>query len=636
MAAKKPASGGGYAAAAGSSCAGPPTMPPDELAAFLDRLRLSSYAEKAKDWCDSMGALCVREVQENWEEFADHCNLKPLERRRIEKDAIAAGAVGASESPAAAPKSVPTATPSSPSKSGAAAQSFGSSTAAAQSSTAAGLALYAEPGGSFFGPLRPEADETRYKKLEELGTGATATVCRCVKRTGETFACKSIALGKLKLQPNFQRISDNLHREVHILFSLRHPRVVSLYDVVETDDYLHLVMELVDGGELFDHIVSRGSFNEPVARYVFLQIAEGLKYIHSKDIVYRDLKPENILVDQKNSRKGLLEIKLSDFGHSKLINDGYSTALTRVGTPQYWAPEVSDPAKAAQGYSQNVDLWSLGVVLYVMLVGSYPFDGVAKPIEHQIQKAEINFPAHRALSAKVQELIRALIKVKPKERLSLERCLQHEWVVIGGGTLSKLLKTCTESEPAASEERYPLPSNVENKQMRDELRRDLQQWTVWYRTAATIRHGEVVVTWQLGCPESERAAAREEIQRILKHHFKTEHVHQSSSSFSHRHEPLASVPEESSGRPRGSRFRLLSHTLKVDKDHGAGLDLAAESHGMRVNKIYSQPGQPGLMVNDLITKINDIPMNDKAERVEEIFGKHFADGAILAIKRNAP
>lgn len=79
--------------------------------------------------------------------------------------------------------------------------------------------------------------------------------------------------------------------------------------------------------------------------------------------MYRDLKPENILVDQKNSRKGLLEIKLSDFGHSKLINDGYSTALTRVGTPQYWAPEVSDldPLAAKKGYTQQVDLWSLGV-----------------------------------------------------------------------------------------------------------------------------------------------------------------------------------------------------------------------------------------------------------------------------------
>eukprot|EP00438_Fugacium_kawagutii_P032715 Skav229135 [mRNA] locus=scaffold1875:65290:66929:+ [translate_table: standard] len=132
----------------------------------------------------------------------------------------------------------------------------------------------------------------------------------------------------------------------------------------ETHTSLVQVMELVEGGELFDHIVQMGSFTEPVARYVFIQIAEGLKYIHSQD--------------RNNSRRGLLEIKLSDFGHSKLINDGYSTALTRAtwiaqGMPQQscwnpWNPpdertacEVSDPLKAAQGYNQRVDLWSLGV-----------------------------------------------------------------------------------------------------------------------------------------------------------------------------------------------------------------------------------------------------------------------------------
>ena len=89
-----------------------------------------------------------------------------------------------------------------------------------------------------------------------------------------------------------------------------------------------------------------------------------------------------------------MEIKLSDFGHSKLINDGYSTALTRVGTPQYWAPEVSDldPLQAKKGYTQQVDLWSLGVVLYVMLIGAYPFDGLREPIERQIRRADVKFP----------------------------------------------------------------------------------------------------------------------------------------------------------------------------------------------------------------------------------------------------
>merc|ERR1719191_1888950 len=179
-------------------------------------------------------------------------------------------------------------------------------------------------------------------------------------------------------------------------------------------------MELVGGGELFDHIVGRGRLPEDEARYVFLQIVEGLKYIHSKNIIHRDLKPENILIDQKHSRQGLLEIKLSDFGHSKLVRDGYSTALTRVGTPQYWAPEVSEADMLGpEGYDERVDLWSLGVVLYVMLVGTYPFDGVSAPIEHQRRAANFQFEGN----AQAENLLRSLICVDPKKRLSLDKCL---------------------------------------------------------------------------------------------------------------------------------------------------------------------------------------------------------------------
>ncbi|CAE8619425.1 unnamed protein product, partial [Polarella glacialis] len=91
----------------------------------------------------------------------------------------------------------------------------------------------------------------------------------------------------------------------------------SLFDVFETKDRLYLVMELVEGGELFEDIVSHGCLTESEARYVFLQLADALRYIHSKGVVHRDLKPENILVDKKESRPGLPEVKISDFGHSK-------------------------------------------------------------------------------------------------------------------------------------------------------------------------------------------------------------------------------------------------------------------------------------------------------------------------------
>jgi len=497
------------------------------------------------------------------------------------------------------------------------------------------------------GAFGPTEDPQRYVLGEELGTGATATVYKCFQ--GDVaYAVKTISLAKLRLQRDFQRRKDSLHREVSILFSLRHPRIVSLFDVVEDPDKLHLVMELVQGGELFDYIVARGSFAENTARYVFLQIAEGLKYIHSKDIVYRDLKPENILVDEKASRlaEGLLEVKLSDFGHSKLINDGYSTALTRVGTPQYWAPEVSDPAKAALGYTQSVDLWSLGVVLYVMLIGAYPFDGVGERIEDQIRKAQLSFRNQIGQNAndQAQDLIRSLIKVNPKERLNLDGCLSHPWVAIAGGSIGRIMKLCTEAHPTVIEERLHLPIQPSKDQV-EVLRRDLQHWMTKFKCFATVKHREVIAT--LGDEAKVGAKliedARKELLMLVQHHFGTQ------VKASQRMEPSLPAVQEGSQREEGGNgygggaggsrrepkrsFRLLTYTLRVSEEHGAGLDLQPERGGMRIEKIYEQPGQPGLSPKDLITKINEVSLRGTPDRVEQIFGKQFCDGAELAIKR---
>lgn len=594
------------------------SIPIQQLTAWLEKLRLTQYSKSAQDWCSRMGAVSVQEILENWEDFSLALQLKTLEKRRVEKDAAAELGCDITESstPVSISAPVSSATPNA---------------SAASLGPGANFTAGGSSASNFFGP---KEEPQRYEMREELGSGATATVCRCLR--GESvFAVKTINLAKLKLQRDFQRISDRLQREVTLLFALRHPRIVSLYDVVEEENRLHLVMEFVDGGELFDHIVAMGSFTEPVARYVFLQIAEGLKYIHSKGIVYRDLKPENILVDKSASRTGLLEVKLSDFGHSKLINDGYSTALTRVGTPQYWAPEVSDPAKAAQGYNQLVDLWSLGVVLYVMLIGAYPFDGVQEPIEHQIRKARIIFPPtlHQP-SPRAQELIRGLIQFKPESRLSLDNCLVHPWVAMGGGTLNKILKLCTEVEPCAIEERLPLPAEP-SKAVVEVLRRDLSQWTTKYRCSATLQYGEVVANLQLGVPEEAKADARKELEAIIKHHFPS---YVAKSLDGNSQSPHLPAVKEGSQREEGGRsknFRLFSHILRVSNGL-AGLDLQEERGGMRIENVCDEPGQPGLQPGDLIIKINEESLRGTPERVKQTFRKHFLDGASLTVKREQP
>lgn len=603
----------------------------EEILVWLDKLRLGGYTAKAKAWCSRMGAVHVSEVLEEWTDFADDLKLKPLERKRVEK-AAAAGAASADAAGARAAPGAPSDGGSRPS----------GASAAAQASAPDAAPECAVPVAGHFGP--PD-DPLRYAILEELGQGATATVYRC-RRGRDEYAVKTIGLSKLRLQPGFQRMADTMRREVSILFSLNHPRIVSLYDVCEVPDSsmpekLHLVMELVHGGELFDKIVERGAFRESVARYVFLQITEGLMYIHSKDIVYRDLKPENILVDEKSSRQDFLEVKLSDFGHSKLINDGYSTALTRVGTPQYWAPEVSDPARAALGYDQTVDLWSLGVVLYVMVIGAYPFDGTGGvPIEEQIRGANVHF-RQNALGLEISEhaktLIRALVQVEPVNRLPLERCISHPWVSREGGSISRLLKLCTQADPRMIEERIPLPTHPTREQVRD-VRRDLLEWMKRYHSSAVLKQDVIIAELgdEASVGEDHVARARTELRQIVEFNFSAQATPQEVGKGAARGHGAYLVPQQAPEARKGAgrTFRLLSFTLRVHDEHGAGLDLNPEPGGMRVESVLPLPGQPGLSVNDLITKINEVSLRGTPDRVEEIFGTHFRDGAQIAVRRD--
>ncbi|CAD7971854.1 unnamed protein product [Amoebophrya sp. A25] len=309
-----------------------------------------------------------------------------------------------------------------------------------------------------------------YVQCEELGAGAMATVYRCYRRSKpeDNFAAKVISLKRLKLNhAGFSREYSKLQREAQILSTLRNKYITSLVDVIEQRDNLYLVMEIVQHGELFDRILDHDNdpyvarFSEPEARYVFVQISAGLKYVHMKQIVHRDLKPENILVYRRyplikpselsgdarwnmvecdhaaTGRMMAYEIKLSDFGLAKLVADGYSIATTRTGTPQYWAPEVATSLGAhrasggegvpVQGYGFSADLWSLGVVLYVLLCGRYPFTGDSRQMENNQIRGYFEFPKKCSISNEAKYLITGLVRRAPNARISLLNCLRCKW-----------------------------------------------------------------------------------------------------------------------------------------------------------------------------------------------------------------
>jgi len=259
--------------------------------------------------------------------------------------------------------------------------------------------------------------------------GATAKVYKCT-RGGQVFAVKIVDFTKIQLQPNYEDLLQKLSRETQILSNLQHPRIVSLYDFHRTDDKMYLVMEFVEGGDLMDHVLKKGPLSESEARCVFLQLVDALAYIHREGVVHRDLKLENVLLE-RTPPTGDFEVKVSDFGHSRILKDNMSTALSRAGTPQYWAPEVA-LAPSTTGYGLSADLWSLGVILYVMLEGNFPFRG--KDMAKRILRGDVQFKAQSRTSPAARDLIMRLIEVDSSKRISLSSCLEHAWCDSGIST----------------------------------------------------------------------------------------------------------------------------------------------------------------------------------------------------------
>jgi calcium/calmodulin-dependent protein kinase I len=157
---------------------------------------------------------------------------------------------------------------------------------------------------------------------------------------------------------------QSLQLEVEILNQLDHPNVVRLVEIFDEGEVIYLVMELMEGGELFDRIVEKESYSEKMAADTIKPIVDAIRYCHELGIVHRDLKPENLLYETTQEHSN---IKISDFGLARFVNGEYAT--TACGTPGYIAPEVIQ----GNGYGQEVDYWSIGIILYVMLSGFPPF-----------------------------------------------------------------------------------------------------------------------------------------------------------------------------------------------------------------------------------------------------------------------
>ncbi|KAJ7960456.1 Non-specific serine/threonine protein kinase [Quillaja saponaria] len=254
----------------------------------------------------------------------------------------------------------------------------------------------------------------KYEVGRTIGEGTFAKVKFARNsETGEPVALK--ILDKEKVLKH--KMAEQIKREVATMKLIKHPNVVRLYEVMGSKTKIYIVLEFVTGGELFDKIVNHGRMGEDEARRYFQQLINAVDYCHSRGVYHRDLKPENLLLDAYGN------LKVSDFGLSALSQQDDGLLHTTCGTPNYVAPEVLEDV----GYDgTTADLWSCGVILFVLLAGYLPFDDSnLMNLYKKISAADFTFPPWLSFSAR--KLITRILDPNPVTRISIPEILEDEW-----------------------------------------------------------------------------------------------------------------------------------------------------------------------------------------------------------------
>lgn len=261
---------------------------------------------------------------------------------------------------------------------------------------------------------------SQYTMKGKLGMGSFATVKLAIRKKDKL----EVAVKQIKKDNLSEAEMENVMDEVKIMKELDHPNCVHLYEMFDNKHKVYMVMELMSGGELFDRVVQKGTFSEKEAAELLATCVKAIKYIHSLNIVHRDLKPENILY---SSNKEDAQIKLTDFGLAKERDHHSQKMNTACGTPGYVAPEVL----MGKHYGPGVDMWSIGVILYILLCGFPPFyHENTKELYKQIKGGKYAFPNPywKNISEDAIDVVKRLLTVDPRLRATPDDVLQHKWL----------------------------------------------------------------------------------------------------------------------------------------------------------------------------------------------------------------
>jgi len=256
-----------------------------------------------------------------------------------------------------------------------------------------------------------------YSKGEKLGEGAFSIVYKGTRKSdNKVVAIKCV--NKVGQSPDVIKL---LKREISVMQKLHNPNIVCLLDVYENDESITMVLEYVDGGELYDHIIERGSYSEKEAADITAQLLSALSYMHENGVAHRDLKPENLLCE-----KGSNVVKIADFGLSKDFSMA-SVMQTCCGSPSYVSPEVLSGGV----YDTSCDVWSLGVITYVLLSGYLPFFADTQPeLFDKIMEGSFEFsqPIWENISDEAKDFVTQCLILDASSRPSAAQLLKHPWI----------------------------------------------------------------------------------------------------------------------------------------------------------------------------------------------------------------
>ena len=294
--------------------------------------------------------------------------------------------------------------------------------------------LHETPGGETPNGLTPGMNSQMKVSKEELikiSTEPVANYYSIIKDLGhgsygQVKKVKHKKLNEIRAMKITNKKSTSSKYEIEILRKISHPNITNIFEIFADSKKYYAIMEFLEGGELFDAITSIGSFSEESACQVMKQLLSAIYYLHSNNIVHRDLKPENIMLLQK-PENGNYHIKLIDFGTAKIFKPGKKMNKF-IGTSYYIAPEV-----LKEKYDEKCDVWSCGIILYILLCGYPPFNGNTNvEIFHAIQNQNPIFAGEEwdDITSEAKELIKLMLRKNPNERWNADQCLKHKWFKI--------------------------------------------------------------------------------------------------------------------------------------------------------------------------------------------------------------